>query len=579
MLALHRIHTVVHSIIATFLLTCVLIGMVIVLSYVRPSIHDVEVQSTKGEWHRVSVPYISFLPDRLQFHLRFFVRIPSPRSQTTFILTVRSRMDAFRVNGRSLPIPSSHVALADDLHVGDNTIESTVSLTSNPLLLLFAMEPSLWHWSTFALMVAVFSAFSLWMFILPTSLFRSLPRPVSFIVLFGTFLRVLYAVSTPAFLRSYDSDGHLQYIQFLLTHHRLPLAGEIWQGHQAPLFYILSLPFAGLAHVFHLDVSTTTLLLQLFPLILSVCTLLIGTAIMMRHCSSLSLRIMGSTVIAVFPALIFLSSQISNDALLTFFGFLWYGCLLSALHDKRLRSWFLVGACVGLGVLTKANALPWLFISFVFIVLYRSSALQCVRSFVALLIASFSCGGWWYVLRILSRPHFSLAENAFQQVSTVILTPSLHDILAFNPIAILLHPSANSFDALSRSQNFLETLFRTSQVGSLHFADTGMLLLVAMALCLLILWGVRRECRIRHCVHSMTAFLFVLSILLFRLRYPFATAQHFRYITPVIVPLTLLLVSGVSALTPRFLRILAEATIGVYALLVTILVLSVALYA
>lgn len=283
-----------------------------------------------------------------------------------------------------------------------------------------------------------------------------------------------------------------------------------------------------------------------------------------------------SLFLASFPALIFLSSQISNDGLFTLFGFLWYGSLLVALEKQSRASTIMVGLLCGLGLLTKTNAVAWLIISVVLLYMSTFPLAQRLRSIGVVTIVSALTGGWWYVLRVFSTTSFSPVANAFDQASTVLLSPSLREIFTFNPLAMILHPAPSAMESATRSANFLETLFRTSQVGSLFFSpDVAILLVVALMLLIVILLGVLHECRRGAPIHSLAVLLFILSVLFFRLQYPFSTSQHFRYITPVVIPLTFLLVHGITSIRTRFAKILAEAVLGVYALLVTMIVMSV----
>lgn len=553
--------------------------MVVAFSYVRPSIRQAEMQDLRGAWHAIHLPLIHFNPQRLQAHLRFALHVPSASSQTTFVLTARDHIDSFSVNGERIAVVTgAQLPLRQYLHVGDNAVETTLSITTNPPLMVFAMEPSLWHWQSITLLMTCFFVFVLWILYLRSTGLLSFQPPVLFITLFGIALRILYMFSTPSFLRSYDAQGHVEYIQFLLTHLRLPLAGELWQGHQAPFFYILSLPFALTARVFAFDHSMSSVLLQILPLLLSVATLLVGVSIIVRSFTG-SLRILGTLCIASFPALIYLSSQVSNDALIALLGFFWFGALLRAISLHHLRPWFLVGIVCGLGLLTKANALPWVIISAILMVCSTRSWSHRLQKVSIMGASAFIVGGWWYVYRFLSGGSISLVANAFQQVSTVILTPTIRKIFTFNPVAILLHPSPSASDPLTRSAYFLETLFRSSQVGSLHFSNTAILLVFAMILLVIALYGSYRDVRENRFTYSLMILLFIASVLLFRLQYPFAVSQHFRYIVPAVLPFTFLLLHGIRVIRPRFLRIIAEATVGVYVLMVTVIVLSVAYYA
>ncbi len=85
----------------------------------------------------------------------------------------------------------------------------------------------------FVILLAIFlTLFAVWQIFLP----RVDGREVA--VLYGGFaLQAVYLSGTPCFLRSYDVEGHIQYINYVASHFALPGQQSGWETYQPPLYY------------------------------------------------------------------------------------------------------------------------------------------------------------------------------------------------------------------------------------------------------------------------------------------------------------------------------------------------------
>jgi hypothetical protein len=97
----------------------------------------------------------------------------------------------------------------------------------------------------------------------------------------------------------------------------------------------------------------------------------------------------------------------------------------------------------------------------------------------------------------------------------------------------------------------------------------------ALLLLLWVLRGVWVEMKEGKYVNTLVIVTMFAASALFRLRYPFPTAEHFRYIAVTALPFCILITRGVGSVRTEMLRILGEMTAAMYATFVTIIVLSV----
>src|SRR3990172_7023155 len=83
------------------------------------------------------------------------------------------------------------------------------------------------------------------------------------ITAFGALLRLFYVFRTPYSLRSYDAEGHVDYIFYVLTHWSIPPADLAWQSYQPPLYYFFSAILSAPFHFFGAERESIILLLQI----------------------------------------------------------------------------------------------------------------------------------------------------------------------------------------------------------------------------------------------------------------------------------------------------------------------------
>ncbi|MEW6742036.1 MAG: hypothetical protein AB1486_04685 [Planctomycetota bacterium] len=153
----------------------------------------------------------------------------------------------------------------------------------------------------------------------------------------------------------FDCTAHLDYVRFLLTEHRLPLAAEGWEMYQPPLYYLLtaSLTVAaqwlGWAEPMSILAKVTSFASGIFLL------LMVGGTLRLLFPASLGARCAGLVLAGSMPMLIYMSQFPSNE---TLSAALSTGSLYLALRITHARQapwlcYLVLGAVLGLGMLSK----------------------------------------------------------------------------------------------------------------------------------------------------------------------------------------------------------------------------------
>jgi len=214
-----------------------------------------------------------------------------------------------------------------------------------------------------------------------------------------------------------DSGGHTQYISYVASYWRVPLATEGWQMFQPPLFYYLeAFIFRSFLHLF--EPETVVRLLKLLPLVCGAAYVEISYRILRyAYPGRESLQVIGILIGGLLPMNLYMSQSIGNEPLagcLTALTIL-YACraLLGGFQSNRELG-LIMGFTLGLAILTKPTAIlivpPLLF--YVSAALFRrcqsvEEGIRSVIHFVTLLLGvAFVVSGWYYVRNYIEMGRF-----------------------------------------------------------------------------------------------------------------------------------------------------------------------------
>lgn len=376
-------------------------------------------------------------------------------------------------------------------------------------------------------------------------LLRLVGTPLLSLLLLGTVLRISYLIVTPPMVRGHDADAHIDYIAYLFTHWMLPAPSAGWEFWQPPLYYAVSALWVTLETWFGMPLSQALHDTQLLTLGISFGTLLAGFWCVLLTFPAKSdglARAAMASVLAVVPTLIFSTVRVSNDTLAIFVSFIAIGCLLYWWKSGRMRSWVAMSIAIGIGLLTKDTVLPLIPIAGL-LLLHRKNMRWKTRIVAALIliVICLASAGPQILRKMRGGAEDILISNAHQQSDLIRIGNKPGQFLLFSPAGMLVHPYNDPWKDSERRQYFWETMFRSAFTGEFSFgADRKNLVRSMLALGLLLfvgavmgMWRALKNHVPNAAPFFLLAVIYVLSEVVLRIRYPYASVQDIRYILPV----------------------------------------------
>ncbi len=369
----------------------------------------------------------------------------------------------------------------------------------------------------------------------------------------GMLLRVQYELKTPFLARNHDVEGHIRYLQYVLSHWSIPPPHGGWEFFQPPLYYFLAAVAYRVGGFFgvHIHVFAPV---QFLSLLLSLGTLAagiwIGTLLFPQGKSRTALFVY-SAIIATFPSLAFLSSRISNDVGVQCMAFLALGFLLRWWQGRRTRDWWFFSLSLAVGMLMKSNILL-LYPAAVFSV-FLANRLSLREKFLFLLqnvSILFIIDGWFFIPRFLAERDERLAfvGNLTRNIGYVPF--HIRDFFTFNPLRVLAHPYLNPAHYISNFWGyFLRSAFFDNFKNGGHFQPLAMIILgIGMALIVLLLrmliLDVQRGAQSMSAPLWLVFFFHIAGAVVYRIVGPYLPDGNFRFVIVLVVPCAFYIVSG-----------------------------------
>jgi hypothetical protein len=213
----------------------------------------------------------------------------------------------------------------------------------------------------------------------------------------------------------FDAVRHLEYVQYVQTHHSLPLANQGWEMYQAPLYYVVS---SGLLNLWHYAVNEVAGLRVLRGL-----NLLVGAAnvgfvfggLRVLFPGDWKKQLAGTTLAAFAPWHLYLLHYTTNEALAAMLGTasLWF--CLKALQAGASPWWRAgLGVALGLACLAKASAivlLPVVFVALAGPLMARRERSPAAWGMIVLVFGLVAVIGGWHYWRMWRHFGSPLAGN------------------------------------------------------------------------------------------------------------------------------------------------------------------------
>ena len=179
-------------------------------------------------------------------------------------------------------------------------------------------------------------------------------QTLKFLLWFGIGLRiVLYFTLSP-----YGADAHGEIINFIATHHRLPITREVFCAMHPPLYYLLAQPF------FAFDSLTNQKITQLLSVLISSLNLYL-LYLLGKHYFKNTLILNISFLLAIFlHSYITFSLYVTNDSLSFLLGTWCFWLLSNYFQAPSKKNEYWLAVALGLGLLAKGTFLAFVPIVF-----------------------------------------------------------------------------------------------------------------------------------------------------------------------------------------------------------------------
>src|SRR3989344_2670422 len=404
---------------------------------------------------------------------------------------------------------------------------------------------------------------------------------LSGIAVYGVLLRFFYVFSTPFSIRSYDAEGHVEYIFHVLTHWTIPppLAG--WQFSQPPLYYFFSAVLNVPLRLFGANRESIIGLLQIESFIFTAAAFLAGIwagTLLFSEQKNRQPLLFFSLLLAVFPAIIFPASRISNDTPILLMFFLSFGFLQRFWMYGKLRDWYICLIIIALGILTKMNTIPLLVAAFFLFTLQKSlPRKQRLRHAALSIVIVMVFVGWYAVLRILQGQEHIIGNIGMNNPKLYIQDWHWTNFFVFRPHAILRFPFFSSWDDAFGRPYLFEVLLKSAFSGEWNFGLTAnnLLRIVHTFNFFFFFLGVTglinalRHSFRNHLPLLITGMMMILAVAGLVAHKPISGFQEFRYITIIAIPVFYFIVKGAFALPTRWQKIILPL-FPMYTLLLTV---------
>ncbi len=394
----------------------------------------------------------------------------------------------------------------------------------------------------------------------------------------GALLRLVYVIRTPFGMRAYDFDGHVDYLMFVLNNFSVPHAQGGWQYYQPPLYYFLNAPFLFPLKFFGASEDSLVRIGQFVSLGMSWAALGLATwiaVLLFRQKAHRAYQYLFIALIAVFPGIVYMSSRISNDALIVPLSFAFLGFLLRWWKTGVTRDALFAAFFLALGVLTKSNFFAFLPV-FALVVLLRQGTSFKRKAIVgglgALILVAVT--GWYFVLRVGMEQERHVVGNIGSNAPGLRVEIKPENFFIFRPHQVVMVPYAHAWSDHAGRNRFWEHLLKTAHTGEWDFgfrAHAVMRVMLTLSMLLLAV-GIGRALYLLWYDADGTVVLWsTTAILLFSMIALVIVEnvggfQDFRYVPGIVVPVTWYVLDGIRVL-PRSMRFAWTAFFCAYVVL------------
>lgn len=373
----------------------------------------------------------------------------------------------------------------------------------------------------------------------------------AFLILVAVIIRATFFLNVSYKTFSYDVEGHLGYVQYLIENHSLPGSDDCWSCYHPPLYYVSAIPSFVVAEC--LGVPGTTGL-QFFSLLLSVLTLFLGVSFLKGFVYGKEFDV--ALLLWIFwPTMILVSPRIGNDQL---FYMLHLLCMWGGINyvNKNANKYLVVAFfSTLLAMWTKTTAVVTLgaYVLFVFWGLGRSAKhFKIARSSELLVCGTIFVLGFVFVLQCLLF-HSDIVGNSERLADWLKVGNEAFNYLYFDLKTYMTNPFTSSWSDEQGRVFFWNFLLKTALFGEFELSQSavGRNLATMMSFSLLGLFACAArgfwsaKLHMAHWVLLLQGMAFVAALMLLRILHPYSCSNDCRYILPVVICFTPFVARGI----------------------------------
>jgi len=398
----------------------------------------------------------------------------------------------------------------------------------------------------------------------------------------GIVLRMWALNATQIDVRTYDVDGHIEYVQHVINEHALPESNKGWQFYQPGLYYMTSalwtlparLVYPGFHEVFTRSLQTLSVILSVLFLALGLEMLRyfwthLKNAPMLRHgvFARGALRpslgyvpiqgipwwglLVSGLMLATWPGVVIHSVRVGNDLLLyaLMAGSMLFGLRWWREHDSRCFFVALLLATLGLWTKTNAIVLFGLFGILLAARLYMRGW-RCVYKQTMMYLGVSAVAGLLVfgpaILKNLEGHSTNLfVGNVGSLNKGLLVGNNAQNYLFFDHRDYFTEAYASPWGDKGGRQYFVNYFLKTSLTGEFSYSRQvssdlaillGWLLLAILAIGAWVVWKEVLACPEMQFL-ALLAFLMLAAALWNRISFPYSCSNDFRYSLPMVIPM------------------------------------------
>jgi len=551
-----------------FYLLPILAVLYLIIIPPRMEISDAKI-TRNGYAENIKFPYLADMPSGETFFISYNLLV-NDKKATKFNIIPDNCIREISINGKVFPLygvqglcdyqKGTYLDFSKYVEEGLNRFEFRITNDGGPGGLRIEIPYN--GFNSLSLIHYIFAV----IFLISTAL---LLRKFKFkfiaisIILLGIIVRLVFYTYTEPTQYSYDTGGHLHYIQIISDENRIPKSDEGWSTYHPPLYYVVSAVIKNIADRY--DPSLTNRILQQESLLISFACVIFGVALILNLFGNCRIAYLAALVSVLWPGFVIAAPRIGNDSLF-YLGSLF--CMLFAQRYWCLhKNSYVLLASIGASVALAGKATGFVVLG-VWVIIYILGAIRYLKIgslktlFTSIFIIALFIGFSNYrtVINILDGKKTLLVGNINSLSGGLRVNNTVGNYLYFDSQDYIMEPYTSTWNDKGGRQYFWNFALKTSLYGEYRVwnAPIGnilatMLNILVLLIFILALWGI-----IQVKFKDLPPLLFVIflfvALIYLRISHPYSCANDFRYICPALFPLVYFSVRGTQILQDSRLR-------------------------